>query len=60
MPNKKVAVIVRIKAKPDMGRKVRQELMSLVAPTRSEAGCINYDLHQGTDDEAYFCFTKIG
>ena len=30
--------------------------MSLVNPTRSEPGCINYDLHQAADDKSQFMF----
>jgi quinol monooxygenase YgiN len=50
MADRKVTVIARFKAKPGMEETVRQEVMNLVAPTRSEAGCINYDLHQSSDD----------
>jgi len=31
---------------------VRNEVLALVAPTRAEAGCLNYDLHQSSDDPA--------
>lgn len=56
MKEKKVTVVARIKAKPGMEERVKQELLSLVNPTRSEAGCINYDLHQSTDDRSIFLF----
>jgi quinol monooxygenase YgiN len=56
MGTQKVTVVARIKAKPGMEEKVRQELMSLVTPTRSEPGCINYDLHQSPDDTSVFLF----
>ncbi|NTV35132.1 MAG: antibiotic biosynthesis monooxygenase [Deltaproteobacteria bacterium] len=39
-----------------MEETVRQELLSLVNPTRSEPGCINYDLHQAHDDNSLFVF----
>jgi quinol monooxygenase YgiN len=35
---------------------VRQELRALLAPTRVERGCLNYDMHQSPDDEALFLF----
>lgn len=54
MADKKVAVLARFKAKDGMEDQVKQEIMALVAPTRSEAGCINYDLHQATDDKSLF------
>lgn len=56
MANGKVTVVARIKAKPGMEEKVREKLMSLVAPTRAEAGCINYDLHRSLDDTCLFLF----
>jgi quinol monooxygenase YgiN len=54
MEGKKVTVVARIKAKSGMEGRVGQDLLSLVAPTRSESGCINYDLHQATDDKSLF------
>jgi quinol monooxygenase YgiN len=35
---------------------LRTALTGLLAPTRLEAGCINYDLHAATDDPAKFLF----
>ncbi len=35
---------------------MRQELLSLVVPSRKDAGCLNYDLHQAQDDPALFLF----
>ena len=35
---------------------VKAELEKLIAPTRAEDGCIQYDLHQGNEDPAYFMF----
>ena len=52
MADKKVTVIARIKAKPGMEETVKNEVLALVAPTRAEAGCINYDLHQTADDKS--------
>ena len=54
MADKKVTVLARFKAKAGMEEQVEQEIMALVAPTRSEAGCINYDLHQAADDKGLF------
>jgi len=54
MAEKKVTVLARFKAKTGMEEQVKQEIMALVAPTRSEAGCINYDLHQSADDKSLF------
>ena len=51
-----VTVVVRIRAKPGMESRVREELVSLLAPTRQEKGCINYDMHQSSSDPALFLF----
>jgi quinol monooxygenase YgiN len=56
MANKKVTVVARIRAKEGMEEKVKQELMALVSPTRSEKGCINYDLHQSVENKSLFMF----
>ena len=51
-----LTVIAQFKAKPGKESQVRQELLSLVAPSRKDAGCLNYDLHRGLDDPALFLF----
>lgn len=35
---------------------VRKELEKLVAPTRAEQGCLQYDLHSDNENPAYFVF----
>ena len=49
---KQVTVLATIKAKKGLEETVRNEVLALVAPTRAEAGCLNYDLHQSSDDPA--------
>jgi quinol monooxygenase YgiN len=56
MNAKSLTVVAQIKAKPGKEGQVRQELLSLVAPSRKDAGCLNYDLHQGLDNPALFLF----
>jgi quinol monooxygenase YgiN len=51
-----LTVVAHIKAKPGMESQVRQELLSLVVPSRNDAGCLNYDLHQALDNPALFLF----
>ena len=51
-----LTVVAQIKAKPGKETQVRQELLSLVAPSRKDAGCLNYDLHQALDNPALFLF----
>jgi len=54
--NDRVTVIARVRAKPGLEAKVKQECLALVAPSREEEGCINYDLYQSTDNPALFIF----
>ena len=51
-----VTVIAQIRTKEGMEGKVGEELLKLVAPTRSEKGCIVYDLYQSTDRKSLFMF----
>jgi quinol monooxygenase YgiN len=51
-----VTVIAHIRAKPGQESRVRKLLQELLPPTRAEAGCINYDLHQSQTDPALFVF----
>jgi quinol monooxygenase YgiN len=51
---KKISVVATFKAKAGMAEAVREAVLALVAPTRAEAGCINYDLHQSMDDPTVF------
>ncbi len=55
MENKKLTVLARIKAKAGREEEVLREILILIAPTRSEEGCINYDLHRSQDDPTLFC-----
>ncbi len=56
MNAKSLTVIAQIKAKPGKELEVRGELLSLIVPSRKDAGCVNYDLHQALDNPALFMF----
>ena len=56
MANQQVTVVVRLKAKAGKEAQVRQELFNLLAPTRAERGCINFDMHQAPSDPSLFLF----
>ena len=56
MTDEKIAVLAKIKAKDGLAETVKQQALALVKPTRSEAGCISYDLHQSDEDENLFMF----
>ncbi len=54
MADKKVTVLARFKAKAGKEEALRQAITACVAPTRAEAGCINYDLHVSSEDKGLF------
>jgi quinol monooxygenase YgiN len=49
-----VTIIARIKAKPGMEQRMQQDLLALLAPTRSEVGCIIFDLLIDINDPTVF------
>lgn len=55
MSEQRLTVLARIRAKTGREEEVLEEILSLIAPTRAEEGCINYDLHRAQDDQALFC-----
>ena len=52
----KVTVVAKLKAKKGLEEKVKQELLQMVAETRKENGCLNYDLHVDHEDDGTFLF----
>ena len=53
-PNTKLTLIATLYAKPGMEGELEKRILALVAPSRAEAGCINYDLEQFDDDPKIF------
>lgn len=51
-----VTVIARARAKTGMEKLLREALQRALAPTRAEAGCLNYDLHESVADPRDFVF----
>jgi len=54
----KLTVVAHIRAKADQIALVQSELEKLLAPTRKEPGCLQYDLHQDSKDPAHFVFLE--
>ncbi|MEM7618330.1 MAG: putative quinol monooxygenase [Pseudomonadota bacterium] len=52
----KLTITGNIKAKYEHLETVKEELLKLIPVTRSEEGCIQYDLHQDNEDPTYFMF----
>jgi quinol monooxygenase YgiN len=53
---KTITVVATFQARPGKETALRAALTGLLAPTRKETGCINYDLHQSTENPADFLF----
>lgn len=45
-----------MKAKRGKERGLREVLLALIQPTHAEEGCLQYDLHQSTEDPTLFLF----
>ena len=56
MNNNQLTIVARILAKDEKRDLVKSELLKLIATTKAEAGCINYDLHQDNENPNLFLF----
>lgn len=54
MNDEKIVLIARLKVKADKIAELKSAASSIVADSRAEAGCINYDIHQSVEDETLF------
>ena len=52
----KLTIVANIYAKTDKIDLIKSELEKLIAPTRAEDGCLQYDLHQDNENPAHFLF----
>lgn len=52
----KVTVLAYAEVKPGMEEQFLNEIPAVVAATRAEAACINYDFHQSSDAPNHFMF----
>jgi|SRR5450631_2485033 quinol monooxygenase YgiN len=54
-----LTVVARLRARAGQEARLRGELQRLVAPTRAEAGCVTYDLHESTGEPGCFLFFEV-
>ena len=47
-----LTVIAKFQAKSGSENEVKQALLGMTAPSRAEAGCLNYDIYQSDEDPA--------
>ncbi|WBX74871.1 putative quinol monooxygenase [Tenacibaculum ovolyticum] len=52
----RLTIVAKIVAKEEKREFVKSELLKLISITRSEKGCINYDLHQDNENPNLFLF----
>jgi quinol monooxygenase YgiN len=45
-----------LKAKPGKEEQLRSELLKVIGPSRAEEGCLNYSLHESTENKSTFVF----
>lgn len=58
MPEGTLRVVARMVARPEAVDEVRAVLSGLVGPTRSEPGCVVYELLQNRSDPTDFTFVE--
>lgn len=51
-------IVARIVAVSDRADQLQTEMKRLVDETRKEAGCLQYDLHRGTENPDIFVFVE--
>ncbi|MFY4776678.1 putative quinol monooxygenase [Metabacillus sp. RGM 3146] len=51
-----ISITAFLTAKPGKEEALLNELKKVLEPSRKEAGCIQYDLHQSKEDEGLFIF----
>lgn len=56
MTMSQLTIVAKVTAKKEAVEIVRSELLKMVAPTRKEEGCSDYNLHQDNDNPAVFIF----
>ena len=55
----KLTIVANITAKADKVEFVKAELLKLIDITRTEEGCVQYDMHQDNQKPAHFMFFEI-
>jgi len=54
--SEQVTLVAYLKPRPGKEAETRELLLSLVGPTREEAGCIDYHLHRSNTEPCVFLF----
>jgi quinol monooxygenase YgiN len=59
LPKNAVTLVVTLRAKEGQHILLEAELRALIAPTRKEEGCLQYDLHRCADQPGTFLFHEV-
>lgn len=54
MDDEKIVLVARLKVKDDAVEEAKRLALGIVADSRTEEGCVNYDVHQAIDDPTVF------
>lgn len=57
-PKSEVRIVAEFNAAPGKADALRSVLATLIAPTRAEAGCLQYDLHADLADAGHLFFIE--
>ncbi len=52
--DEQIVLMARLNVKKDAVENLKQAALAIVAESRKETGCVNYDIHQAIDDETVF------
>ena len=56
MSDTAITVVAKVVSKPEKIAETKKILTEMVEPSRADAGCINYTLHQHSENPAIFLF----
>ena len=59
LPKGALTLIVTMRAREGQQLLLEAELRALVGPSRKEDGCLQYDLHRGSDHPGMFLFHEV-
>jgi quinol monooxygenase YgiN len=59
LANEAVTLLVQLRAKQGQHLALESEIRALIAPTRKEEGCLQYDLHRSLDDPDLFLLHEV-
>ncbi len=54
MNDEKIVIVARLKVQENAVDETKKAALGIVADSRAEKGCVNYDIHQAIDDPTVF------